>query len=276
MTKNLKTLLTICSLALMLAVGASAQTALVQTTLTNAMGVGPQGSPSGDNAPYATVATLGSATGVSLAVNGQPVTFIYVDQELMGVLTQVPGTTLSFNVLRSQSGTKAHSHVAATMVLVGTVSPQFGGFSGSGGFQVADPPLNGACTGTSTGQTPWINVLTRAQWLCSSITKTWVPGFYNPYTSGAEAVTAAVASAAGLITPSGPLFHITGALAITGFNIPVGFNASANGGGQICVIPDGTFTTTTATNIALASTAVVNKILCWSWDATASKFVPTY
>lgn len=252
------------------------QTAINQTTLTNAMGVGPAGLASGDTTAFTTVATLGSATGVTTAVNGAPVTILYVDQEAMSVLSLVPGTTLSFNVLRGQFGTKAHSHVAATMVLLGVISPQFGGFSGSGGLQISDPPLNGACTAANTGQTPWVNMLTRAQWLCSTVTKTWVPGFYNPYTSGAEEVTAAVASAAGLITPSGPLFHITGALAITGFNIPIGFNASANGGGQICVIPDAIFTTTTANNIALASTAVVNKILCWSWDATNSKFVPTY
>lgn len=276
MKKTLKSLLVICSLAAMLAIGASAQTSLTQTTLTNAMGVGPAGAPSGDSAPFTTVATLGSATGVSLAVNGQPVTFVYVDQELMGILSQVPGTTLSFNVLRAQQGTRAGSHRAATMVLVGSSSPQFGGFSGSGGFQASDPPVNGACTAANTGQSPWINILTSAQWLCSSVTLTWVPGFRNQFSSGAEAVTAAVASAAGLVTPSGPLFHITGALAITGFNIPVGFPATTSGGGQFCVIPDAAFTTTTANNIALASTGVINKILCWTWDATNSKFVPTY
>src|SRR6266436_2855719 len=149
------------------------QTALTQTTLTNAMGAGPQGAAGGDTTALSYVATLGSATGVSLAVNGQPITFLYIDQELMGVLAQVPGTTLSFTVLRGQQGTKLHSHVAATMVLLGNVSPQFGGFSGSGGLQVIDPPINAACTAANTGQTPWVNILTTAQWLCSTITKTW-------------------------------------------------------------------------------------------------------
>lgn len=270
--KNLKYALVVVA-ALCLGSLAQAQTALVQTTLTNAMGIGPQGASSGDNAPLNYVATLGSATGVSVAVNGQPITFLYVDQELMGVLSQVPGTTLSFTVLRGQQGTKMESHVAATMVLIGNVSPQFSGFSGSGGFQLTDPPVNGACTAANTGQTPWVNILTSAQWLCSTITKTWVPGWNNPNTPSRSGVTAVVASAAGQITPSGPLFHISGALAITGFLIPVGFNASANGGGQFCVIPDAAFTTTATNNIAVATTAVINLEVCWTWDATQSKFI---
>ncbi|HEY1533771.1 MAG TPA: hypothetical protein VGF76_07120, partial [Polyangiaceae bacterium] len=97
----------------------------------------------------------------------------------------------------------------------------------------------------------------------------WVPGWGN--TDSPARVSAAVASAAGLITPSGPLFHITGTAAITGFNVPVGFQS-----GGFCAIPDGAFTTTNATNIAIASTAVVNKLLCWTWDDTNSKFVPSY
>jgi hypothetical protein len=80
-----------------------------------------------------------------------------------------------------------------------------------------------------------------------------------------------VASAAGLVTPSGPLFHITGTAAITGFNIPVGFT-----GGSFTVIPDGAFTTTTANNIAIASTAVVSKPLTFTFDAGTAKFYPSY
>lgn len=254
-----------------------AQTSLTQTTLAAAVSIGAQNLASGTATGFnQTYVQLASATNVQQAVNGQPVTFFYVDQELFGVLTVLPGQTTFFNVLRGQMGTKEAAHVSGTNVLVGSTSPQYAGFSGSGGFQVTDPPFNGACTATGTGLTPWINVLTGYQWLCSTVTGTWVPGFSNPFATDVAKVTAAVASAAGLVVPSGPLFHITGALAITGFTVPVGFNATAAGGGAFCVIPDGTFTTTTANNIALASTAVVNKLLCWQWDATNSKFVPSY
>jgi hypothetical protein len=111
-----------------------------------------------------------------------------------------------------------------------------------------------------------------AQWVCSSVTSKIVPGFGNGTVPSSP--TAAVASAAGLITPSGSLFHITGALAITGFNIPVGFDPTE--GATVCAIPDGAFTTTAATNIAVASTAVVSKVLCWAYDPGTQKFYPYY
>lgn len=258
--------------------GASAlgQSSLTQTTLAAAQGIGPASLGSGTQSSFSTTISLASATGVTQAQNGQPVTYVYVDQELEGILTSITGSTTIFNVLRAQGGTKAAAHVTADMALIGIVTPQFGGQSGSGGFQFTDPQFNGTCLGTGTNQTPWVNVLTGNQWLCSSVTGTWVPGFNNFYAPEQARTTVAVASAAGLVTPSGPLFHITGALAITGFNIPTGFNATAAGGGSFCIIPDGAFTTTTATNIALASTGVVNKLLCYQWDNTNSKFVPSY
>jgi len=134
-------------------------------------------------------------------------------------------------------------------------------------FYGYDP--SGSCTASATFVTPWVNVKTGNQWICSTVTTSWVPGWGN--SAALDAPTAAVASAAGLITPSGPLFHITGALAITGFNIPVGFAF-----GSFCVIPDGTFTTTTANNVALASTAVVSKQICWTYDTNTAKFYPSY
>ena len=97
----------------------------------------------------------------------------------------------------------------------------------------------------------------------------WVAGFNNPEPN--KGPTAAVASAAGAILPSGPLFHVTGALAVTGFTIPVGF-----AGGSFVVIPDGAFTWTTAGNIAVAGTAVVNRALTFTWDSSVSKFNPSY
>jgi len=252
-----------------------AQSSLGQTTVSAAISIGPAGAASGlGSTTYQTLVTLASGTGVNLAINGQPTTFLYIDQELFGVVSNPTGTT--YSVLRAQQGTKASAHASGTMVLIQTVSPTLGGFSGSGGLQPTDPPIGGACTAANTLVTPWVNIITSAQWLCSTITGTWVPGWNNPYGAPEAKVTTAVASAAGQVTPSGPLFHITGALAITGFLIPVGFNATAAGGGCFTVIPDGTFTWTTANNIAIAGTAVVNVLLSFCWDATNSKWVPSY
>ena len=115
------------------------------------------------------------------------------------------------------------------------------------------------------------------EYLCSSVTSTVVSGFQNSTFYAPVGPTTAVASAAGLITPSGPLFHVTGTAAITGFNIPVGFNVTAGANPAFCIIPDGAFTTTNANNIAIASTGVVSKTLCYSYDPNAAKpFFPSY
>ena len=257
----------------LLSVAMFAQTALTQTTLSGAVN-GPQMYSGMSSTQLSTTVTLTSVTGVVGAFNTSVIqSVLYVGQEAMGVVS-VNASTLQVNVLRGYLGTKASPHPSGDMVLIG----QFN-LLGSNMFFQQDPPYQGACLSTAITATPYLNVLSGEQWLCSSITGTWVPGWNNRLNGlggGGAKVTTAVASAAGAITPSGPLFHITGTAAITGFNIPVGFNATAYGGGGFCVIPDAIFTTTTAGNIALASTAVVNKVLCWQWDATNSKFVPTY
>lgn len=243
------------------------QTALTTTTLSNNMSAA------------ALTIQLASVTGISgfgpgitnptggTAAGTGNITDIYIDRELMQVVS-VNTTAKVVSVLRGQGGSQASAHASGDMVIIGP----------PGSFYNYDP--EGLCIGTGSTPaqyTPWVNQRTSAQWLCSSVTNTWVPGWQNPGISGSPiAVTAAVASAAGQVTPSGPLFHITGALAITGFLIPVGCNATAVGGCSFTVIPDGTFTWTTANNIALAGTAVVNKALTFTWDAKNSKWVPSY
>lgn len=74
-----------------------------------------------------------------------------------------------------------------------------------------------------------------------------------------------VASLAGVLVLPGDalMYTISGALAITGIQVPyTGFQ------GIIILIPSGTFTWTTATNIGLAGTAVVGKIIIMAYDGT--------
>lgn len=76
-------------------------------------------------------------------------------------------------------------------------------------------------------------------------------------------------SSAATITPTGPVFHVTGTAAIATINLPyTGFT------GTITLIPDGIFTTGTGGNIALASTAVVSKAMTMTYDGT--KWFPSY
>lgn len=196
------------------------------------------------------VITVASATNITVT----PATAIYIDKELMYVLS-VSSTRIT--VARGQNGTAAVGHASGSYVLAGR--PDM--------FATSNP--TGACTTASVYVTPVVNVLTGHQFLCSSVTLSWVPGFNNPEPAQA---TATVASAAGAITPSGPLFSVSGALAVTGFTFPVGFT----GKGGFCVVPTGAFTWTTAGNINTAGTAVVGRTLCFTWSATASKWIASY
>lgn len=226
--------------ALVAASAAFGQISLTQTTLAAAV------TQSADRIVVA------SATGMSAG------TALYIQDfsAPRGELVKVVSVTgLTVRITRGQVGAQT-AHTSGSLVLIAPVPSA---------FYTYNP--QGACTSTAVQYTPWVNTSTGEQWLCSSVLGSWVRG----WGSSNSGPTAAVASAAGLITPSGPLFHVTGTAAITGFTLPVGYNGS-----PICIIPDGIFTTTTANNIALASTAVVSRQLCYQYDKAANKFYPSY
>ena len=242
----MRNLLKISVFALLAFAGVSlqAQTSQTQTTLSAAI------------ASYSNKFAVASTTGITAGS-----TMLYVDNE--AIFVNSVSTTGNFvGVTRGYAGTKAFGHPSGAMVLVGPTQA----------FISYDP--SGSCA-NGAGlflYSPIVNVGNGNQWLCSTVTGKVVPGFAN--SADLPQTTTAVASAAGKITPTGPLFHITGTAAITGFNIPVGFDPTA--GGTICAIPDGAFTTTTANNIAAASTASVSRVLCWAYDAGTAKFFPYY
>lgn len=88
--------------------------------------------------------------------------------------------------------------------------------------------------------------------------------------TGAAAPTIASATT---IAPTTPIVFISGTTAIATITAP---SPISSGGGQITLIPTGIFTTTIAGNIALASTAVVNKALIMTYDTTTAKWYPSY
>lgn len=93
-------------------------------------------------------------------------------------------------------------------------------------------------------------------------------GNFKPLFYTGSAIGGAVASAA-TISPTGPIFHVTGTTTINTINLPyTGFT------GEITIIPDGLWATGTSGNIALASTAVVSKALTMAYDGT--KWYPSY
>lgn len=253
------------------------QTAFTQTTLS-----GTQNGPalySGTTSTTSSTVTLAACTGIlAPTLPGTPVSVIYVGKEAEGILTW-NSSSCSGVVFRGYLSTQAAPHVSGDMVLIAPAyqtNLALGGNPVPNGLFPQDPPMGGACTAANTPTTPWVNVITGVQWLCSSVTGTWVPGFNNPLVPIMSEVTASVASVAGSTLPSGPLFHVTGTNAITGWTQPIGCNATAVGGCSFTIIPDAVCTWTAAGNIALAGSCVVNKALTFTWDAKNSKWIPSY
>jgi hypothetical protein len=233
------------------------QTALVETTLSAAL------------TTSNTFVTVGSVTGM---VANQTVLFIedgsasakQGGEALMVV--NVPATGTKVQVTRGYDQTIPNGHISGAPVIYGPANA----------FQETEP--SGACTLTNQPFTPYINLKTGNQWLCSTVTNSWVPGFFN--VDAPAGVSTAVASVAGATLPSGPLFHVTGALAITawGSSTTVGMLGGAGSktdvvGAPFCTIPDAAFTWTATNNITVAGTAVIGVPICWIFDQTNKKYI---
>ena len=96
------------------------------------------------------------------------------------------------------------------------------------------------------------------------------PTLTDVFATSAAAPT--IASAA-TVAPTKAITFISGVAAIATITAP---SPISTGGGTITFIPTGIFTTTTAGNIALASTAVVSKALTMTYDVTTAKWYPSY
>lgn len=255
-----------------------AQVALTQTTL--AAQVNGPAFYSGLTPTTDTTVFLASVSGISApTLPGSPVSVIYIGREAMGVFT-VNTNLKSVGVIRGYLGTLASPHPNGDMVLISNVystTQAFGANPVPSGFFQIDPPFGGACNPAGTPTTPWINVITGNQWLCSSVTNSWVPGFENTWITDGAWQTATVPAATGTVTPSGPLFIISGAGAISGFVIPVGCDATAVGGCAFTVIAaaGSTWTWTAAGNIMTAGTGTPGHSFTFTWSASLSKFVPS-
>jgi hypothetical protein len=255
---------------------AAAQTALTQTTLASSVS-GPA-MYAGTSPTIDQVVFLASVTGISApALPGSPVSVIYVGREAMGVFT-VNTSLKSVGVFRGYLGTYASPHPSGDLVLISNVystNQAFGANPLPSGFFNVDPPQNGGCTTGNTPTTPWVNVLTGAQWLCSTISKTWVPGFNNPLSAVSSVPNTAVASAS-TILPTGPLFHLTGTTTVATITQPVGCNATAVGYCSFTAICDGVCAWSAAGNINVASGVMVaGQSVTFIWDAVNSKWVPS-
>jgi hypothetical protein len=253
------------------------QTSLTQTTLASAVS-GPS-LYSGTSPTISGTVTLAACTGLAAPIlPGTPSSILYVGREAMGVFS-LNLTSCTAVVNRGYLGTQAAPHPSGDMVLYGpnyAVTIAQGGNPVPSGLFQQDPSAGGSCTASATPTSPWVNVLTGAQWLCSSISKTWIPGFVNPLTAANDVPNTAVASAT-TVLPTGPLFHLTGTTPVTTITAPVGCNATAVGGCEFAVIVDtGTasqFGTGGNLEIGAAITTLSGKSYTFVWDAVQSKWV---
>jgi hypothetical protein len=90
--------------------------------------------------------------------------------------------------------------------------------------------------------------------------------------SAVSAAAPTIASAT-TIAPTTPIVFVSGTTAVV--NITAAAPIST-GGGTITLIPTGAFTWTAAGNIAVLGTAVVNRALTMTYDATTTKWYPSY
>ena len=88
----------------------------------------------------------------------------------------------------------------------------------------------------------------------------------------ANGSTAPTIASAATIQPQTPVVFVSGTTNVVTITPP----PEMVGGGQITIIPTGIFATTTAGNIALATTAVVSKALIMTYDKATNKWYPSY
>ena len=174
-----------------------------------------------------------------------------------------------------------YAHFQALQGTIGSgsaISNQFGFIVDS---SVSGATNNYAFTGNIAAATGAYNLYmggTATNYFAGSLTigSTTQPTVNNALVVAGLTATASAAptiASATTIAPTTSIVFISGTTAIATITAP---NPISTGGGEITLIPTGAFTTTTAGNIALASTAVVKKALIMTYDATTAKWYPSY
>lgn len=207
-----------------------------------------------------TITLASTSTMLNAGPANQVNTVLYVDKEQLNVIT----VTDSTHVVASRhagpgQGGIAMPHISGAKVwfaITTTSGPASSYFE-------QQPPRYGQCTRSTLLVVPRIYVATGQIFDCLGVTTAgqWV----QTNALGNPVLGSTVASPAGVMTPTGTIFVVSGSNAITGITVPAGFAP----GMSLYVVPSGTWTWTTATNIALAGTAVVNKTIIFTWNGTA-------
>lgn len=231
----------------LLAAFAFGQTALTSTTVTSVLTANQN------------VIPVASASGITaMGAQGQYTTLLYIDHELIGVRS-ISGLNLTVDRGLSPAPVGEASrttHRNAARVWIGPPAA----------FTSAEP--YGQCVRSSLVYVPVIVVSTGHKFDCLGLTT--AGAYARTDAPGTPVLGATVASAAGVLSLNATIATVSGTAAITGITVPAGFEP----GMTITIIPSGAFTWTTATNIAVAGTAVVNRAIVFTWSGTA--WIPSY
>lgn len=147
----------------------------------------------------------------------------------------------------------------------------------SGASKPATLKLTPTNSGSSSSAQPYFQALDGSglQVLTSSGSASIYAFTDNGIQKGLEGLLSAPSTlaSASSITVTRPVHFVSGTTTISTISVPT---IMGNTGGQITLIPTGLWSTNTAGNIALATTAVVNKALIMTYDTASNKWYPSY
>jgi hypothetical protein len=205
-----------------------------------------------------------SPTIVSPTINGTVAFTSYTVSGVIGTAAAAPTIASATTIAPTQqiafvSGTTA----------IATITPPAP--IASGGGQITLIPT-GAFTTTTAGNIAIATTAVVGKALVMTYDTT-AAKWYPSYSDAASTTPAPTIASATTVAPTQYITFISGTTAINTITPP---SSVSSGGGAIIFIPTGAFTTTTSGNIALASTAVPNKVLIMAYDSATAKWYPSY
>ena len=258
----------IIALAMVIALGAFAPTVNAQTILsTTTLGAAITSS----TCSTTTVTLASTSTMQGIGTQQQANTVLYIDMEYFRVNTVVDSTHVTvfrcFGALGESARPRPHINGATVWFANTSGANPAASFGFSNGDLLAEH--FGACTASTELALPIIYLQSGDKMDCigASPNGQWV------ITSrpGPPVLGATYTVPAGAIVPPGTIFLTdTGTAAATSITVPNGWAP----GMCLTIIPGGAFTTTTAGNVRIATTAVVGKALFECWDGV--KWDPSY
>ncbi len=221
--------------------------------------------------PQTTWTFASTSTMLNAGPQGQINTAGYVDKELFFVITVVDSTHATVQRAKGLgAGGIVSNHANGATVYfaltngAGSTTPTAAPAFFSNKQTTAE--VSGPCTSSSLLVLPLIYPYSGDIFQC--LGSQWV----QVDSPGRPTVAATAAAPTGLLTITATNMVLSGTNAMTGINVPVGWAT----GMSFTIMPSGAFTWTTATNLAVAGTAVAGKALTFTWNATTSKWYPSY